>query len=100
MQDGLELPGTFGLDPERIRFVTPNGERFLVDGSGEDDGPAAEAAVERLAVCANDAVIAVSASGATPSPSPAPAAPMRPARASSPSSAGPARRSPPSRTRP
>ena len=66
MQDGLELPGTFGLDPERIRFVTPNGERFSVDGSGEDDGPAAEAAVERLAACANDAVIAVSASGATP----------------------------------
>ncbi len=25
MQDGLELPGTFGLDAERIRFVTPEG---------------------------------------------------------------------------
>ncbi len=65
-RDGLELPGTFGIDPERIRFVTPNGERFSVDGSGEDDGGAAEAAVANLAPCANDAALAVSASGATP----------------------------------
>lgn len=66
MQDGLELPGTFGLDPERVRFVTPNGERFLVDGAGEDDARAAEDAVEALAVRAHDVAIAVSASGATP----------------------------------
>ncbi len=31
-QDGQELPGTFGIDPARIRFVTPNGERLSVDG--------------------------------------------------------------------
>lgn len=66
MQDGLELPGTFGIDPARIRFVTPNGERFSVDGSGEDDGTAAEAAVANLAPDVNDAAIAVSASGSTP----------------------------------
>ena len=66
MQDGLELPGTFGLDPERIRFVTPNGERFLIDGASEDDARAAEDAVEALQVGANDVAIAVSASGATP----------------------------------
>ncbi len=66
MQDGLELPGTFGLDPERVRFVTPNGERFLVDGASEDDERAAEAAVDALEARANDVAIAVSASGATP----------------------------------
>jgi N-acetylmuramic acid 6-phosphate etherase len=66
MQDGLELPGTFGLDPARIRFVTPNGERFLLDGASEDDARAAEDAVKALEVRANDVAIAVSASGATP----------------------------------
>jgi N-acetylmuramic acid 6-phosphate etherase len=66
MQDGLELPGTFGLGPERVRFVTPNGERFLVDGSGEDDVQAAEDAVDALDVRPNDVAVAVSASGATP----------------------------------
>jgi N-acetylmuramic acid 6-phosphate etherase len=66
MQDGLELPGTFGLDPERIRFLTPNGERLAVDSAGEDDEAAAEDAVDALALGPDDIVIAVSASGATP----------------------------------
>lgn len=66
MQDGLELPGTFGLDPDRIRFVTPNGERFLIDGPGEDDERAAEAAMDALAPHPQDVAVAVSASGSTP----------------------------------
>jgi N-acetylmuramic acid 6-phosphate etherase len=66
MQDGLELPGTFGLDAERIRFVAPNGERFSVDASGEDDESTAEEAVDALSPCPNDVAIAVSASGLTP----------------------------------
>ncbi len=66
MQDGLELPGTFGLDPGRVRFVTPNGERFLIDGASEDDARAAEAAVDALQARPEDVAIAVSASGATP----------------------------------
>ncbi|MBV8105804.1 MAG: N-acetylmuramic acid 6-phosphate etherase [Hyphomicrobiales bacterium] len=65
-QDGLELPGTFGLSEERIRFVTPNGERFVIDSSGEDDEDAAVKAVDALALGPDDIVIAVSASGATP----------------------------------
>lgn len=66
MQDGLELPGTFGLDPARVRFVTPGGERFDLDGPGEDDEAAALAAIGRLGPGASDVAIAVSASGATP----------------------------------
>jgi N-acetylmuramic acid 6-phosphate etherase len=66
MQDGLELPGTFGLEPKRIRFVTPNGERFLVDGAGEDDVEAAEASVAALDLSPRDVVVALSASGSTP----------------------------------
>jgi N-acetylmuramic acid 6-phosphate etherase len=66
MQDGLELPGTFGLDAERIRFVIPNGERFAIDSSGEDDAHAAVQAIDALSLGPDDIVIAVSASGATP----------------------------------
>ncbi len=66
MQDGLELPGTFSLDAERIRFVTPNGERFLVDSAAEDDYEAAIAAIDALSLGPQDVVVAVSASGATP----------------------------------
>jgi N-acetylmuramic acid 6-phosphate etherase len=66
MQDGLELPGTFGLDAERIRFVTPNGERFAIDSSGEDDAHAAVQAIDALSLGPDDIAIAVSASGATP----------------------------------
>ena len=66
MQDGLELPGTFGLNEERVRFVTPNGERFVIDSSGEDDEEAAVTAIDALSLEPDDVVIAVSASGATP----------------------------------
>jgi N-acetylmuramic acid 6-phosphate etherase len=66
MQDGLELPGTFGLADQRIRFVTPNGERFVIDSSREDDEEAAVAAIDALALGPDDIVVAVSASGVTP----------------------------------
>ena len=66
MQDGLELPGTFSLDAEKIGFVTPNGERFLVDSAAEDDAEAAISAVDALFLQPRDIVLAVSASGATP----------------------------------
>ena len=66
MQDGLELPGTFGLEPKRISFVTPNGERFLIDGASEDDAEAAKAAVAALDLSRRDVVVALSASGSTP----------------------------------
>ena len=66
MQDGLELPGTFGLDAARVRFVTPGGGRFLIDGSGEDDERAAEETIDALAPRPDDVAIAVSASGRTP----------------------------------
>jgi N-acetylmuramic acid 6-phosphate etherase len=65
MQDGLELPGTFGVDAGRICFVTPDRDRFL-DSSAEDDEAGAVAAIESLDLGADDLVIAVSASGSTP----------------------------------
>ena len=56
MQDGMELPGTFGVEAKKIRSVTPNGERLLVDGSAENDArltekadPLADTAIARSA---------------------------------------------------
>jgi N-acetylmuramic acid 6-phosphate etherase len=66
MQDGLELPGTFGIDADRIAFVTPEGDRIGIDSAGEDDGRAAERAIDALGAGPSDLVIAVSASGTTP----------------------------------
>ncbi len=67
-QDGAELPGTFGLDPASLAFVSPGGAGpgSLVDSAGEDDGPAARRAIEALAPGPRDLVLAVSASGSTP----------------------------------
>lgn len=68
LQDGAELPGTFGLDPARLVLVSPAvaapGRR--VDAGGEDDEGSARRAIEALGPGPNDLVLAVSASGSTP----------------------------------
>lgn len=68
MQDGAELPGTFGLDPARLAFVSPAGAapELLVDSANEDDEQSARRAIEALEPGPNDLVLAVSASGSTP----------------------------------
>lgn len=64
--DGLELCGTFGIDPARIRLVMAGG--LPVDapmpGGAEDDADAGALAARGLG--ADDVVIAVTASGVTP----------------------------------
>ena len=67
-EDAAELPGTFGLDRRRIAVILAGGDgaRFGLDAAAEDDGNAAERAIEALGDLADDAVIAVSASGSTP----------------------------------
>src|SRR5579872_525960 len=68
MLDGAELPGTFGLDSSRIRFVLPGGvgRAYQIDGATEDDREAGRRDIEALGDIAGDIVIAVSASGSTP----------------------------------
>jgi N-acetylmuramic acid 6-phosphate etherase len=68
VQDGAELPGTFGLDRARVAFVSPGGTPLgaLVDSAGEDDEDDARAALDALGVGPDDLVLAVSASGSTP----------------------------------
>jgi N-acetylmuramic acid 6-phosphate etherase len=68
VQDGAELPSTFGLDRSRIAFVIAGGEASLldIDAQAEDDIEQALASVTRLKLTPQDTVIALSASGATP----------------------------------
>ena len=66
--DAAELPGTFGLDESRISIILAGGtaESFRIDATAEDGAATGEQAVAAFGDLANDAVIAVSASGTTP----------------------------------
>lgn len=68
VQDGAELPGTFGLERERIVFLIAGGSRSLtdIDGEAEDDAETAARAVDDLHCVPADSMIAVAASGSTP----------------------------------
>jgi N-acetylmuramic acid 6-phosphate etherase len=68
LQDGAELPGTFGLDSGRIVFMIAGGMADLahIDAAAEDDIDGGGADVAALGPMTRDVVIAVSASGATP----------------------------------
>src|SRR5258705_7231950 len=66
--DAAELPGTFGLDESRIAIILAGGtaEPFRIYAAAEDRAAAGEQAIAAFGDLANDAVIAVSASGSTP----------------------------------
>jgi N-acetylmuramic acid 6-phosphate etherase len=66
--DGLELAGTFGIDPARVRLCMAGGipQDARMPGATEDDE--AEGAARGAAFGAGDLVIAVTASGSTPYP--------------------------------
>jgi N-acetylmuramic acid 6-phosphate etherase len=68
LQDGAELTGTFGLDPNQIVFVLAGGPADVahIDAAAEDDRAAAARDVAEAACGGRDIVIAVSASGSTP----------------------------------
>jgi len=68
IQDGAELPGTFGIDPQRIVFLTAGGIDAVHNliGGVEDDAETAKREIEALGPLAGDIVIALSASGSTP----------------------------------
>jgi N-acetylmuramic acid 6-phosphate etherase len=66
--DGIELPATFGLAPERLQFLVAGGREALFDsrGAAEDDAHAAMREVASLNLASTDTLIAVAASGTTP----------------------------------
>lgn len=66
VQDGSELPATFGMAEGKILYLMAGGQAAMFDtlADAEDD---AEAAARAAAVCtAEDTLIAVAASGSTP----------------------------------
>jgi N-acetylmuramic acid 6-phosphate etherase len=66
MADGLELPGTFGVPPERIVLLMAGGIPTGGDMPGDSEDDAAAAIEAARLLMPGDLVIAVSASGATP----------------------------------
>lgn len=68
LADALELPGTFGIAPDRAPVLLAGGTASLLHMAGavEDDASAAETDLARLDPVPGDALLAVSASGTTP----------------------------------
>ena len=67
-QDGAELAPTFNWPSERLVLLLAGGAEALTTGieGAEDDEPAAEQAIGRHAVTAQDVVLGIAASGRTP----------------------------------
>src|SRR5262245_31874038 len=66
--DAAEIPPTFGLPPQRVQALIAGGELALtraVEGA-EDDANDAVRGLEARGLCADDALVAISASGTTP----------------------------------
>jgi N-acetylmuramic acid 6-phosphate etherase len=65
LADGLELPGTFGIDKQAIKILLAGGHASLTDlaGDSEDDYQAAKH--DAAEISQKDCIIAISASGST-----------------------------------
>lgn len=68
LADALELPGTFGIERERIKVLIAGGDDAFktLAGGPEDDTEEAAQAVSQAELGPGDCLIAVSASGTTP----------------------------------
>jgi N-acetylmuramic acid 6-phosphate etherase len=68
VQDGSELPATFGFDPSKLVYLIAGGRAAMFDtlAEAEDDGAAARQAVNEAGLVQGDSLIAVAASGSTP----------------------------------
>ena len=70
LADGLELPGTYGIAPDRIKILLAGGAAMLSEMTGgpEDDAQDAAEAVAAARAGKADCLIALTASGYTPYP--------------------------------
>lgn len=70
LADALELPGTYGLERDRIKVLLAGGLAAVtaMEGAPEDDADAARAEVAQAGIGPGDCLIAVTASGYTPYP--------------------------------
>ena len=68
LADALELPGTFGIQRDRIAILIAGGDEAFrtLAGGPEDDTEEAASAVSKAGIGAGDCLIALSASGTTP----------------------------------
>ncbi len=66
VQDGAELGPTFGWPAARLLFAMAGGERALINSVEGAEDDAADGAAQMAAVGADDVLIGVAASGATP----------------------------------
>lgn len=68
LADALELPGTFGIPPDRVPVLFAGGTAALLHMTGavEDDPALALADLDRSGLAAGDMVLVLSASGTTP----------------------------------
>ncbi|MEI9429251.1 N-acetylmuramic acid 6-phosphate etherase [Mesorhizobium sp. Cs1299R1N3] len=68
LADALELPGTFGIQRDRIAILIAGGDEAFrtLAGGPEDDTEEASTAVAHAGIGAGDCLIALSASGTTP----------------------------------
>jgi len=68
LADALELPGTFGIPPAQVPVLFAGGAAALLsmEGTVEDDVPAALADLAALNIGPGDMVICLAASGGTP----------------------------------
>jgi len=67
IQDGLEMPQTFGWPPERLVLIMAGGERARLSplGQAEDDAEAGFADINVRSINSDDVVVGVAASGTT-----------------------------------
>lgn len=68
VQDGVELPPTYGWPHERLVYFMAGGEAALVRSveGAEDDAPALRRAFAERGIGADDVIVTVAASGTTP----------------------------------
>ena len=68
LADALELPGTYGMAPDRIVVLLAGGRQALVDlaGAPEDDAQEVVAELRARKLGRSDCLVALSASGTTP----------------------------------
>lgn len=66
--DAVECPPTFGVAPERIVACVAGGSFALSEAAEdfEDNAEAGRDDIERVAICSDDALVAITASGRTP----------------------------------
>lgn len=66
VQDGTELPATFGMNEDQLAYLIAGGRAAMFDTLADTEDDAEQGATDAATCSANDVLIAVAASGRTP----------------------------------